>query len=110
VRVLRDEGPALSRPLVDTLATSNYPDMKELRPRGTSIRILFAFDPRRVAILLPGGNRAGQWKQWYVENIPRADRLYAGRLRSIEEEQAAERQGERGGQEKIKGKKKGKKR
>lgn len=63
-----------------------------------------------MAILLLGGNKAGQWKQWYAENIPRADRLYAEHLRAIEEEQAAERQGERGGQEKIKGKKKGKKR
>jgi hypothetical protein len=47
--------------------------MKELRPAGTSIRILFIFDPRRQAILLLGGDKAGNWKSWYDRNIPVAD-------------------------------------
>lgn len=50
--------------------------MKELRPgsRGRSeLRILFAFDPVRRAILLVAGDKAGNWKKWYRTNIPLAD-------------------------------------
>jgi hypothetical protein len=46
------------------------------RSIGGSIRILFAFDPDREAILLLGGDKAGNWKGWYKENIPVADALY----------------------------------
>jgi hypothetical protein len=56
VRVLEHRGPGLGRPLVDSIASSRHPNMKELR--GGSIRILFAFDPRRVAILLIGATSA----------------------------------------------------
>jgi arylsulfatase A-like enzyme len=45
-------GPTLGRPRVDTLKGSRHANMKELRPLGGAIRILFAFDPRRMAILL----------------------------------------------------------
>jgi hypothetical protein len=60
--------------------------MKELRPLGTRIRILFAFDPRRTAILLIGGDKTGRWRQWYEEYIPIADALYEAHLRTLEEE------------------------
>lgn len=50
--------------------------MKELRPAGTSIRILFIFDPDRQAILLLGGDKRGNWKSWYDENIPVAEQRY----------------------------------
>ncbi len=50
--------------------------MKELRPAGTSIRILFIFDPHRQAILLLGGDKAGNWASWYDKNIPIAERRY----------------------------------
>ena len=50
--------------------------MTELRPAGTSIRILFIFDPRRQAILLLGGDKAGGWRNWYDKNIPIAERRY----------------------------------
>jgi len=97
VRVLRDEGPTLGRPLVDTVENSAYANMKELRPLGTSIRILFAFDPRRAAILLVGGDKAGEWNAWYVEHIPIADTIYAEHIRTLEMEAAAkvQRQGKR---------------
>jgi len=54
VQVLQQRGPSLGRPLVDTLSGSRHANMKELRPPAGSIRILFAFDPRRTAILLTG--------------------------------------------------------
>lgn len=87
MRVLRDEGPTLPRPLVDTIKSSDFANMKELRPVGTTIRILFAFDPRRTAILLLGGDKVGRWKAWYAEQIPKADRLFAEHLRTVAAEE-----------------------
>lgn len=57
--------------------------MKELRSTGGHIRILFAFDPERKAILLIGGDKTDQWKDWYSENIPIADDLYDEHLENI---------------------------
>ena len=54
--------------------------MKELRPAGTSIRILFLFDPLRQAVLLLAGDKAGNWTNWYGENIPIAEQRYENRL------------------------------
>ncbi|GGK70881.1 putative toxin HigB3 [Sphaerisporangium melleum] len=79
VAALRDEGPTLGRPLVDRLHGSSLHNLKELRPgsRGRSeIRIIFAFDPTRAALLLLGGDKAGNWERWYKEHIPLAVRLY----------------------------------
>ncbi|MGH2974096.1 MAG: type II toxin-antitoxin system RelE/ParE family toxin [Solirubrobacterales bacterium] len=74
VAVLEDRGPALGRPLVDSVRESRHSNMKELRVRGT-IRILFAFDPSRKAILLLGGDKRGR-SDWYDKAIPKADRLF----------------------------------
>ncbi|MFE3450853.1 type II toxin-antitoxin system RelE/ParE family toxin [Nonomuraea sp. NPDC059194] len=79
VAALREEGPTLGRPLVDRLKGSALHHLKELRPgsRGRSeIRIIFAFDPTRAALLLLGGDKAGNWDRWYKENIPLAMQLY----------------------------------
>ena len=76
--ILRDVGPGLGRPLVDTVTGSRHTNMKELRPgsRGRSeLRVLFAFDPVRRAILLVAGDKAGNWTKWYRANIPLADDL-----------------------------------
>jgi hypothetical protein len=79
VAALRDEGPALGRPLVDRLKGARIHHLKELRPgsKGRSeIRIIFAFDPARSALLLLGGDKAGDWQRWYRDNIPLAEQLY----------------------------------
>lgn len=76
IRVLRDQGPALGRPLVDTIQGSRHSNMKELRPGSTGrteIRVLFAFDVERKAILLVGGDKSTDWAGWYAHNIPVAD-------------------------------------
>jgi hypothetical protein len=86
VEILESAGPALGRPLVDTLETSQLPKLKELRPRGGNLRVLFVFDPRRVAILLLGGDKTGRWKEWYIESIPAAERLYHEHLEQLREE------------------------
>jgi hypothetical protein len=85
VELLEKLGPSLGRPLVDTLKGSRHPNMKELRP-GT-VRVLFAFDPRRTAILLLGGDKSGHWKDWYGEAIPEADRLFDDHLKSLVDEE-----------------------
>jgi hypothetical protein len=56
VRMFAASGPALGRPFVDSVSASRHANMKELRPLATNIRILFAFDPRRTAILLLGSD------------------------------------------------------
>ncbi|OBF47114.1 hypothetical protein A5778_25440 [Mycolicibacterium monacense] len=76
IDLLEAEGPALGRPTVDRVNGSKFHNMKELRPAGTSVRILFIFDPQRQAILLLGGDKAGNWRSWYDENIPVADERY----------------------------------
>ena len=83
LEILQSAGPMLGRPLVDTLVGSRHKDMKDLRPgsRGCSeVRILFAFDPRRRAILLVAGDKAGNWRRWYTKNIPVADDLFDDHL------------------------------
>lgn len=86
IDLLEAEGPALGRPLVDSVKGSDYRNMKELRPgsAGTSeIRILFAFDPRREAILLVAGDKSGNWKGWYETSILAADQKFAEHLREL---------------------------
>jgi len=83
VQILAEHGPALGRPLVDTLKRSVFANMKELRPRGGNIRIRFAFDPRRDAILLIGGDKSNRWHEWYDENIPVADELFRAHLKEL---------------------------
>lgn len=74
--VLEREGPSLGRPHVDTLNNSKHANMKELRctaDRGVW-RVAFAFDPKRKAILLTAGNKAGvNQKRFYKELIATAD-------------------------------------
>lgn len=86
VEILEGAGPALGRPLADTLEGSRLPNMKELRPLGGHLRVLFAFDPRRAAILLIGGDKSGRWTAWYAEAIPIAERLYEEHLAQLREE------------------------
>jgi hypothetical protein len=79
IDLLEADGPTLGRPLVDSIEGSSIRNLKELRPgsRGRSeIRILFAFDPERQAVLLVAGDKAGNWTRWYDDNIPLAERRF----------------------------------
>jgi hypothetical protein len=82
---LEDSGPTLGRPLVDRVEGSRHHNMKELRPGSagrSEIRILFAFDPARRAVLLVAGDKAGDLRKWYDRNIPVADERYDEWLRA----------------------------
>jgi len=83
LEMLAQQGPALGRPAVDTLSGSKIANLKELR--AGSVRVLFLFDPRRVAILLLGGDKRGQWNRWYDDAIPEAERIYAEHLARLKE-------------------------
>jgi hypothetical protein len=76
IELLQEHGPQLGRPIVDTVKGSSYKNMKELRPGSSGkseLRVLFAFDLQRQAIMLVAGDKAGNWEKWYREKIPIAD-------------------------------------
>jgi hypothetical protein len=83
VEALQELGPATGRPLVDSVEGSRHSNMKELRVTQT-MRIFFAFDPRRVAILLIGGDKAGKTKRFYKRMIPIADSIYQQHLQMMD--------------------------
>lgn len=68
IELLEDRGPQLGRPIVDTVSSSRRRNMKELRPGSSGrseLRVLFAFDPGRSAIMLIAGDKAGNWTRWH---------------------------------------------
>lgn len=85
VGLLEEQGPQLRRPHADTLEGSTLSNLKELRVqhRGEPYRILYAFDPKREALLLIGGNKAGD-KRWYKKMIPIAEAIYARHLETLD--------------------------
>lgn len=91
IDALAAEGPGLGRPLVDSIRGSKHSNMKELR-RGT-IRVLFAFDPQRAAVLLIGGDKRGRWQEWYDEAITAADKLFDQHLRRLAKRDKGKRDG-----------------
>lgn len=93
LRVLASVGPALGRPLVDTIIGSRHNNMKELRPGSSGrseVRILFAFDPTRRAILLLAGDKQGRWDKWYRKNIPVADDRYDEHLEGLRKQKGGD--------------------
>jgi hypothetical protein len=86
VNLLKLLGPKLKRPHADTLNGSKHSNMKELRAdtRSQVLRIAFAFDPKRSAILLIGGNKTGMsQRRFYKELIAKADALYDAHLAAL---------------------------
>ncbi len=93
LRVLASVGPALGRPLVDTIIGSRHNNMKELRPGSSGrseVRILFAFDPTRRAVLLLAGDKQGRWDKWYRKNIPVADDRYDEHLEGLRKQKGGD--------------------
>lgn len=73
IDLLEQRGPLLGRPLVDRIHHSRVHNLKELRPPGNSIRIIFSFDSNRRALLLASGDKFGSWNRWYQINIAIAE-------------------------------------
>jgi hypothetical protein len=80
---LEQTGPLTHRPRADSIKASRHHNMKELRSVGQHLRALFAFDPRRRAVVLLGGDKTNDWTGWYKRNVPLADKLYDRHLRSL---------------------------
>jgi hypothetical protein len=79
IDLLEERGPALGRPLVDRIKGSSLANLNELRPGSSGrseVRILFAFDPLRRAVLLAAGDKAGRWSDWYVRHIAIAEERF----------------------------------
>ncbi|MFD3657101.1 type II toxin-antitoxin system RelE/ParE family toxin [Streptomyces sp. NPDC058620] len=79
INVLQQEGPALGRPLVDRITGSSISNLKELRTGSSGaseVRVLFVFDPGRNAVILVGGDKAGNWSGWYQAAIKEAEDAY----------------------------------
>lgn len=87
VGLLEAKGPSLPFPFSSGIERSQHSHMRELRIQhaGNPYRILYAFDPKRSAILLLGGNKRGN-DRWYERYVPIADNLYDEHLRTLKQE------------------------
>ena len=87
VGLVEQLGPNLPRPHSDKVKGSRHSNMKELRTqhRGRPIRTFYAFDPRRMAVLLIGGDKTGD-SRFYDRMIPIADRLFDEHLQELRKE------------------------
>jgi len=87
VRLLQERGPYLKPPYADTIRGSKHPNMNKPRCQhdGRPYRVLFAFDPRRVGLLLIGGDKTGN-PRWYEEFVPMADEIYERHLSDLSSE------------------------
>jgi hypothetical protein len=95
VGLLETKGPHLGSPHSSSIHGSRHGRMRELRVQhaGRPYRVLYAFDPRRVSILLIGGDKTGD-RRWYSKMIPIADDLYDQHLREIAIERKSQPSGE----------------
>jgi hypothetical protein len=87
VTLLSEAGPTLRMLHSSGIETSRHKHMRELRIQheGRPYRVLYAFDPRRTAILLIGGDKTGN-NRWYEEYVPQADNIYDQHLKELESE------------------------
>lgn len=87
VRLLEARGTSLGFPHSSGINGSKHKHMRELRTQqgGKPLRTLYAFDPRRSAILLIGGDKTGD-DRWYDIHIPVADHLYDQHIEELRKE------------------------
>jgi hypothetical protein len=87
VLLLEEKGTSLTFPYSSGIEGSKHSHMRELRIQhaGDPYRILYAFDPRRSAVLLIGGEKTGD-NRWYDKYIPIADKLYDKHLEALRKE------------------------
>ena len=80
VAMLEERGPTLPFPYSSGITGS--PKLRELRIQhaGKPYRILYAFDPKRNAILLLGGKKTGT-ARWYEKHGPKAEKLLIAYLK-----------------------------
>jgi len=91
VGLLEEKGPHLPYPYSSDIKGTKYAAIRELRIqyKGKPYRILYAFDPRRAAILLIGGRKTGG-KRWYDKYVPLAEKIYEKHLKLLQREGGTE--------------------
>ena len=87
IQLLEQAGPMLRMPHSSGVNGSRHGHMRELRIQhaGRPYRVLYAFDPRRTAVLLFGGDKTDD-DRWYETHVPRADALYDRHLEELKRE------------------------
>jgi hypothetical protein len=94
IKLLEEFGPQLGRPRADTLNGSRHANMKELRfyAAGGVWRFAFAFDPKRQAIILCGGDKSGvSENRFYQQLIDKGDARFDAHMARIKKEQDKKR-------------------
>jgi len=86
VGLLEEKGPHLPYPYSSDIEGTKYGEVRELRiqHKGKPYRIIYAFDPRRTAVLLIGGRKTGG-KRWYEKYVPLAEKIYKEHLKSLKD-------------------------
>ena len=87
IELLMEHGPNLPYPYSSEVKGSRHGRMRELRVQsgGRPLRVFYAFDPRRIAILLIGGDKTGH-ERFYEAYVPIADDLYDEHLEELRKE------------------------
>jgi hypothetical protein len=85
LELLEERGPQLGRPLADSenIPAQEYEGIASRVQGRSELRILYAFDVKRSAILFVAGDKHGKWDQWYRVNVPLADELLDEHLRKL---------------------------
>jgi hypothetical protein len=85
--LLIEQGPKLPFPYSSGINGSKHAHMRELRVQsgGRPLRVFYAFDPRRSAILLIGGDKTGD-DRFYERMVLIADQLYDVYIAEIRKE------------------------
>jgi len=89
VELLEERGAHLPYPYSSGIHGSKYSHMRELRIQssGDPLRVFYAFDLRRVAVLLIGGNKVGDEKRFYKKYVRKADNIYGAHLETLKEQE-----------------------
>jgi hypothetical protein len=84
VDMLEMQGPTLPFPYSSSIKGSRLA-LRELRiqSRGRPLRVFYAFDPVRQAVLLLGGDKTGD-DRFYQTMIPRAEAIFSRYLQELE--------------------------
>ena len=85
--LLRDRGLRLTGPYADFVKGSRFSNMKEMRiqRQGRPIRAMFAFDPKREAIVLCAGDKSKDPKRFYRKMVTTVDEEFAGQPTGLNE-------------------------
>ena len=95
IKLLEQFGPQLGRPRADTLNGSRHANMKELRFYAADgvWRFAFAFDPKRQAIILCGGDKSGvSDKRFYQQLTDKADARFDAHIARIKKEKEQDKE------------------